>query len=283
MSIKKSWLFLLIIFSCAGLFSASFIMAMPSEADSNTWQMKSPQTAFALGFGASGDFLGRDLEDGVEVEDSDWQGANIYFDPAEKVHLDVFLGVTKAQLQNLPLSLSNGAATTVLGKGETKTAFGFGIGAKVDIVEFAVVPDQPKMELFASGGYRVANLDLDADTVLGSNGLRPTTVDVGVTVQEWQVGAGIKQRFDNVFPGVGLIPNIGVKYSDVDVNISGTSSFVAGPGVTASLLTGSRHSEDNVGTFLGLQILGWEERLSLTVEGRFIDESALYLNSHIRW
>ena len=263
------------------LFSTSAVMARPSEADSNTWQMKSPETAFALGVGASADFLERDLQAGVKVRDNNWWGANIYFDPMERLHLNLFLGATEAKLKSLPLSLSNGGAITVLGNGETDTAFGIGIGSKVDVVKCAVVPDQPNMELFVSGGYRFANPDIDS--AVGTDGSMPTLLDMQVDISEWQVGVGLKQRFDNIIPGVGLAPYLGVKYSDVDIDLSGTSSFAAGPGVTASIITGSRNSDNVIGMFLGIQILGWEERLSFAVEGRFIDESAFYLNGHMRW
>jgi len=156
-----------------------------------------------------------------------------------------------------------------------------GIGSKVDVVEFSVVPDQPKMEIFVSGGYRFTNPDIDS--AVGTDGSTPTLLDMEVDIAEWQVGGGLKQRFNNIIPGIGIAPYFGVKYSDVDIDLGGTSSFAAAPGVTASIITGSRSSDDVIGLFVGVQILGWEERLSFTVEGRFIDESALYLNSHIRW
>lgn len=278
---KKGWLAVCLLSSVMTLFSTLPAMARPSDADSNTWQMKSPESAFALGIGISADFVERDLEAGVDVLDNNWWGANIYFDPMERWHFNLFLGVTEAEMRDLPLSLSNGGVTTVLGIGETETAFGMGIGSKVDIVEFSVVPDQPKMEVFASGGYRFSNPDLDS--AVGTNGLNPTILDMEVDLAEWQVGGGLKQRFDNIVPGVGIAPYIGVKYSDVDIDLNGTSSFPAAPGVTASIITGSRSSDNVIGIFLGVQILGWDERLSFAVEGRFIDESALYINSHIRW
>jgi len=279
---KKRSLFSIVLFFTI-LFCAAPVMAMPSDADSNTAQMRGERVDFPLAVGASTDFvLERALSNGEGLENADWYGANIYFDPVERLHFNLFLGAQQGSLEDLRLELSTGGLVTdVTGVGKSETAFAFGIGAKADVMEFDLLPDRSKTELFVSGGYR--RTDSDLESAAGSNGLQPTALDMEIELQEWQAGVGVKQRFDDLIPGISLLPYLGVKYSDVDIDLSGISSFPAGPGVTASIVTGSRESNDIVGLFLGLQVLGWENRLSLDIEGRWVEETAVYLNGHIRW
>lgn len=283
MKIKKEKSLFSIVLFFTVLFCAAPVMAMPSDADSNTAQMRGEWVGFPLAVGASGDFvLERALDNGEDLESNEWYGANIYFDPVERLHFNLFLGAAQGDLEDLRVALSTGGlAAGVTGIGASDTAFAFGMGAKADVVEFDLLPDRSKAELFVSGGYRRTNPDLES--AVGSNGLQPTILDMEIELQEWQAGVGVKQRFDNLIPGISFFPYLGVKYSDVDLDLSGTSSFPAGPGVTASIVTGSRESNDNVGLFLGLQVLGWENRFSFDVEGRWIEETAVYLNGHIRW
>ncbi len=283
MTMKMLGSFFLIVIFFALLFCATPVMAMPSDADSNTAQMRGGWAEFPLAIGTSGDFvLDRPLNNGEKIDSTDWYGADIYFDPIERLHLNLFLGAAQGGFKDLRLNLSTGGLVTgVTGIGESDTAFAVGLGAKGDVLEFDLLPDRSKAELFVSGGYRRTNPDLES--ARGSNGLQPTALNMEIEIQEWQIGAGVKQRFDDLIPGISFLPYLGVKYSDVDVDLRGPSSFPAGPGVTASIVNGSRESNDVVGLFLGLQILGWEDRLSFAIEGRWVEETAVYLNGHLRW
>ena len=279
---KKRFVVALMVVLTTSLFSSRCLLAMPSDADSNTAQMKGEWVQFPLATGASADFVERDLDNNEELNSTHWYGANIYFDPVERLHFNLFLGAVQGDLDNLRLVLSTGVPVpNVVGLGDSDTAFAIGISSKADVVEFNLVPNQPNAQLFVSGGFRYAEPDLNS--ARGSNGLQPTALNMKVGLSEWQAGGGIQQPLENIIAGVVFAPYIGVKYSDMNVDLSGTSSFPAGPGVTVSIVTGERKSDEVVGLFLGLQILGWENRLSFDVEGRFIDESAVYINGRMRW
>lgn len=279
---KKEFVLWAFIF-LSGLFPAGDLMAMPSDADSNTAQMSGKFTDLPIAIGVSGDFVtDRGLDQNERLNTVDWYGANIYFDPAEKLHLDLFLGAASGDLEDLRIVLNTGVPVVgEFGAGTSDTAFAYGLTAKVDVAEFSLIQDQPKTELFASGGYRSTNPDLT--DAISSAGRRPTVLNMSVELQEWQVGSGVKQRFENLIEGVALAPYIGVKYSDMNVDLSGSSSFPVATGTTASIVTGERESDENVGLFLGFQILGLENRFSFDFEGRLIDETALYVNGHLRW
>lgn len=275
----------IVVFLAVSLSATPCVQAMPSDADSNTYQMArlvptDSQMPAALGIGASGDFIfQRDLEDGEAFERFHVTGANIYFDPIKRLHLNLLLGAAQGELAGLKIELSNGAPTTVKGLGKSDTAFAMAISGKVDVVEFPLISNQPKAGVFLSSGYRFTNPNLE--TAEGDNGLQPTVLDMSFDYQEWQVAGGLSQRFDNVLKYFSCMPYIGMKYSDLHLDLDGTSSFPAGPGVTASIVTGGRNSDRVLGLFFGLQILA-RDRLSLDLEGRYIDETAFYLNGRIR-
>ncbi len=270
------------------------VFAMPSDADSNTAQLKGTigeavhlnqpidlgWGPIAIGFGATGDFVldrsleGTDLSTDTGDLEAMWYGGNFYFDPIDRVHLNLFVGVANIQVGGL--SISNNTTTKVEIESETNLAGGS--SGKVDIIEFAVFPDLPLMQLFVSGGYRYANLDADSASRLGN---RTLNLDTNFELHEWQAGGGVSQRIN--WSGLGWVIYVGGNYSDLDLNVSGDTKYPIGGGSTETVQTGHLESEEVVGVFCGLQILGWEDRLSVTVEGRFIDETAVSVNGRLRW
>ena len=263
-------------------FSAGKVMSMPTDADSNTAQMTSPESRFSFAAGASSDFvLGRDLEAGEHIERSNWSGANLYFDPTEKLHLSLFLGVQEAEIKNLRASLSTGGIAGIRARASTGSDFAFKLGGKYDLMNFELLPDRENAKLFASGGYRYTNPTVES--AVTDTGIQPSALAAEVRFQEWQAAMGVSQRFDGFLTGVAFIPYLGAKYSDLNLNLEGEITFPVGVGTNASAVTGQRGSEHVIGMFVGLQILAWEERLSFDVEGRFYDETAVYVNAHMRW
>lgn len=275
--------FLLVVFS----FLVTPAFAMPSDADLNTYQMKGiiqpgeDGLPVAIGLGATGDFVldrnleGTDLSTNTADLEALWYGGNVYFDPIDRVHLNLFVGVADIRVGSL--SIDNNRTTKVEIESETNLAGG-GSG-KVDIVEFAVFPNLPSMQLFATGGYRYANLDGDSASPLGNQVL---VLDTNFELHEWQAGGGVSQRIN--WSGLGWVIYVGGQYSDVDLNVSGTTRYTPrGSGPTETVTTGHLESEEVAGVFCGLQILGWEDRFSVTVEGRFIAETAVSVNGRLRW
>src|SRR3989338_1789567 len=93
-------------------FLAAPVFAMQSDADSNTAQLKGTigeavhlnqpldlgWGPVAVGFGATGDFVldrnleGKDTANAADLE-AMWYGGNFYFDPIDRVHLNLFVGM----------------------------------------------------------------------------------------------------------------------------------------------------------------------------------------------
>lgn len=280
-----------------GLVACGTSFAMPSGADSDTGQltkvfqpeMSLPPDAWGVpltfGFGTTTDYvIDRNMEDNSDLFDNVWTGGNIYWDPHEKVHLDVFLGVAWLKIGSVPVV---GAPTTKVAL-ETDTGFAFGVSGKVDITEFQVIPDQPTMKLFATGGYRFTNPDVDSIHA----SFDAASKDLNIEVNEWNGSVGISQRINdpfNLWFGWGWcnfawVPYVGVQYTDLDLNITGTSSLPDSSNTERqSVQTGHTNSDGVVNVVVGMQIIGFNDKLSIGLEGRFVSETAVSLNGHFRW
>ncbi len=81
-----------------------------------------------------------------------------------------------------------------------------------------------------------------------------------------------------------VIPYVGMKYSDVDAQLSGTAVFPPEEDrTTESVTAGDRGADDVLGMFVGTELYLFNERVSAGVEGRFIDETALQVSARMRW
>ena len=300
----KRGLFLALLLVLFTALSVPAVSAMPSDAESATVQTKSTLESvfgmkdalpFALGFGATGDFvLDRNLDNATDLE-ALWYGGNIYIDPIldssfgylkDRLHFSVFVGVADLQLGNVGVS----GSTTTKVQLESDAAIAVGGGGKFDILEFQIpylkdvllVSELPNAQLYVSGGYRWSNPSVDSAPNLGT---RVATVDMEFEVNEWHAGVGLQQRINNWIPGVGLVPYIGVQYSDIEVELTGTGTYAveAGGDAAQTITTGSGNSDDVVAAVAGIQVWGFEDRLVVSVEGRFIAETAVSVNGRIRW
>ena len=302
----RSKLLVLTIASLAlGVVLSGTSYAMPSDADSDTTQLTKVFPAemslppdvggvpLTFGFGATTDYIidrNLDADDAglskSDLTDNVWTGGNIYYDPHEKVHLNLFLGTAWLKVGNV--ALQNSSGTTVMLN--TDSAFAIGGSGKVDVTQFQVIEGQPQMNLFASGGYRFTNPDVD--TIGNGGGFNATVFDLNVEVNEWNATLGVSQRINDPMKlwfglegwNFAWVPYVGVQYSDLDLNISGTSDL---PNTSIAnrqqVQTGHRNAEDVVNVITGMQIIAFGDKLSIGLEGRFVSETAVSLNGHFRW
>ena len=281
MKIKLSAFIFLFAFLAAG---SAF--AMPSDADSNTYQLKGlfgdVIPGVAIGFGGSGDFiLDRNLEDASDLE-ATFYGGNIYVDPHEQVHLNLFLGAGDIKLGNVPIDNGNTETKAEL---ETETDFAIGASGKVDVFSFPLFPDEPNSWIFVSGGYRYTHPDVDEVTRGGFVAADPTFT-MNIEYSEWMATIGWSQAFTKWIEGVTFMPYVGAQYSDVRVDRNGVGKFLtqAQPnGQNQSVLTDDPNGDDVVNVICGIQILGFDNQLSVAVEGRFVAETAVSVSGHLRW
>ena len=145
---------------------------------------------------------------------------------------------------NGELSIESGGVDLSI---DTETAFAWGIGATVFLYEF-----DNGIRLGVDGNFRNTAPSLDE-------------VDVDLEYSEWQIALGVSKQIDQ------FVPYGGIKYSDVKAELT-----VPGLG---SEDTGS----DNIfGIFVGCDFLA-NENISVGIEGRFIDETALAIRGMYRF
>jgi len=146
----------------------------------------------------------------------------------------------------------------------------YAVGGKVLIWDFL----RPKLKLVGDGFWRTAKLNPDE----GSHGIVKLDLDNNksrIDYQEWQTALLLSSEFDvgnadrEEVLGVSLlVPYVGVKYSDVRMRLRSVVSdaLYYNPGRVKA--------KDNFGFFAGCDFTG-PNAISVSVEGRFLDETAI--------
>lgn len=153
---------------------------------------------------------------------------------------------------------------------ESDTNFAWGFGSRVLIWEF----ERPRIKIISDAFYRIADLDAEEGYSAGAK-VSMDTSKSRFLIREWQIALLAATEIDISGPGredfLGvstIIPYAGVKYSDINgrLRLTWTSGNYNNPGEIES---------DNIfGLFAGCDFVG-PNSVSLNLEGRFIDETAL--------
>ncbi len=99
---------------------------------------------------------------------------------------------------------------------------------------------------------------------------------IDMKYQEWQLGLGVAYRIWN------FVPYAGVKFSHVNLDMDNASvTIVAQPAFVVLLHPDGNHKHQ-WGYAIGVSIVDCE-KAALTVEARYPDETALYVNGQIRF
>lgn len=265
---------------CVAVSAGSPAFALPSDGDLNAAQLVG-EFPYHLAFGGTGDYvIDRNLEAEEDLE-AVWYGGNINYDPVDQVHFNIFLGGASLRLGNVQLDTDVNTRTYLV----SNDGFAAGVGAKWDFWEFSIIPDQPNMQVYTSGGWRFTDVEIESSR----GDPTPVALDIDVTVHEWQAGVGVSQRINDPFgiiglPGVHLVPYVGVAYSDINVDLDGSSLYPqASTSANQAIVLGNRDSSEKVAAVAGVQILSFSDRFSVGIEGRFIAETAGSVTGRVRW
>lgn len=90
--------------------------------------------------------------------------------------------------------------------------------------------------------------------------------------QEWQVGLGVSHRINM------LVPYVAVKWSGVRTKTGGYATTQ----LTDGILAYNTRNTKSWGYAIGVSLVDCE-KAAITVEGRFADEKALYVNGQVRF
>jgi len=144
--------------------------------------------------------------------------------------------------------------------------FAWGVGAKMMFFQspggVRLLGDTQYIEYEVEGDYKVAGIDL-------AEALAPARYDSKTKVKEWQAALYVNKTFGSFSPYIGL------KYSDIRVENETDVNGYDDEGSPYSAKTKFKaKADDNVGAFVGTDIYVIPNRLSVNIEGRFLDETA---------
>lgn len=156
-------------------------------------------------------------------------------------------------------------------KWETDSDLAWGAGGTLIIyAKEIVVREKGLFTIGVDGRFRRSELDVDTVVLDGKTYplSGPYVTSTKFKCDEWQVAVELTYQADR------FIPYAGIKYSDVS-------------GETAATISGKKYdkdlgADDNVGIFAGCDIL-IADSMSVYVEGRFVDETALSAGATIRF
>jgi opacity protein-like surface antigen len=197
-------------------------------------------------------------DEDVTIEKLNWYMGKISYTMADKVDLYCLLGAAAGEFSE--------KYTGVDLEYDTETEFAWGVGATVLLYEF-----ENGLRLGLDGKYRQVEPDIDKVTL---NGVSYSPGDVGISdfsaeYSEWQVAVGISKELGQ------FVPYGGIKYTDVEASTEATIS-----GTTYK--TDDVNSDEIFGIFIGCDFLPTED-ISIGVEGRFIDETAVTVAAAYRF
>ena len=187
-----------------------------------------------------------------------WFLAKISFDIMNRVEPYVELGGAKMSTREPVGDMRN---TFDYGAG-----FAWGFGAKVILFAKKVFCGQDKeLKIFSDTKFRRTRSTLDRyisqDITQGSMYMK---------LWEWQTALGVSQEF-KITKDLTATPYLGAKYSDVDILSDGDVTTGSGDEVFGKVRYQSRYK---FGPFIGMDI-GIGKYVSLSVEGRFVDENSV--------
>jgi major outer membrane protein len=279
---KKLFVTALTIFACGAL--QALPVGNPSDAsllcDGLVWEGRCGDPcdpcltlcdAFSLRFGFYGDYVfNRHLEIDRNQDDSNIEHTRLFTNAGfiaanfwDRFDLFATLGATNFAIETNALSF--GGANQSRFEIETDTHFSWSLGVRGTIWECGCT------SLGAEAQYFFTHPDVRRISEGGVVSVYPDAI-IDAKYREWQIGLGIAHRI-NI-----LVPYVAVKWSHVKVNLD---DALPGDGL-ATVTLFDLENDKHWGFATGVSLVDCE-KASLTVEGRFGDEKAVYVNGQIRF
>lgn len=148
---------------------------------------------------------------------------------------------------------------------ETNTATIWSLGGRCTVFEYR------NARFGLMGQYYFSRPQIDRLTLASAHSSYPNN-SLDCTYREWQIGAGVSYRLWK------FSPYIGVKYSHVAVQFN--EEFVTVGAQTLHLF--SLKNRKPFGFACGISLID-SERMQVTLEARFWDEKAVYINRQMRF
>ncbi len=187
----------------------------------------------------------------------------------ERAELFATLGTSRLSL-NTSLTAFNKLDPFPLFEIESGTRFSYSIGARATLYEFKC------FSLGIEGQYFSTKPDIKR-VYIASGAVAYLDDKVTTHYKEWQIGSGISYRYNPYFT-----PYVAAKYSRAHWKLAN------GRNILIESNTGTffynLHSKKQWGYAVGLTLNPYAcHQLAVTVEGRFGDERAIYVNGQLRF
>jgi len=239
--------------------------------------------SFSFGIGFYGDYVfncnlridGKGLNQGHAIRETELYTNAGYVVGNFCEMIDIFgtVGASHIRLETSEISwIADGDANGIL---ESDTSISWSVGARATVFQwrclgigiegqyFRFSPDFTKYWSLADGKYTYFNK---------GNGTK---------YQEWQVGGGVSYTFTTFCQNFSWVPYTGVKYACAKFDTN-DFSFIRLPGTDSVFTIFDLKSNKHWGYVVGITMTMCD-MLGLTVEGRFGDELALYVNGQARF
>ena len=176
-------------------------------------------------------------------------------------------GTTKFKF-NTSLGPFNGTNTSPRFDFESSTAFSWSVGARGTLWEYQCLSLGIEGQYFSSRpNPKVLFIRANVDDYPGKHNKRKYS--------EWQIGTGVSYRYSYYF-----VPYVAVKYARALWKFENQTFLVTDTLATIPNLK----SHKNWGYAIGATLAPWIcKKIAVTVEGRFADEAAVYVNGQVRF
>lgn len=133
------------------------------------------------------------------------------------------------------------------------------------------------------GQYFQTNPDFDNIVRYDTGAITYFNDNNGVCYQEWQVGLGAAYRFATSCPTIAMVPYAAVKWSGCRLDFNDFTVGIPGVGgVIDPFVFRKLRNDKSWGYAIGMT-LTLCDMVGVTVEGRWADEKALYVNGQFRF
>ncbi len=187
----------------------------------------------------------------------------------ERVDLFATLGTTRISLNTSLISFNN-AGDTALFELESGTAFSWSVGGRATLWCYK------RVSLGIEGQYFSTKPNIKrAYIAAGASAYFDNSLITHY--REWQTGLGISYRCNPFF-----IPYVAVKYSDARWKLANGKNIIVESNTNTFFF--NMHSHVPLGYVIGLTFYPKAcDSVAVTVEARFSDEKALYVNGQMRF
>jgi len=184
--------------------------------------------------------------------------------------LDIFtaLGATNLFIDTNASAYADTAFTGARVVIDTETDFSWSLGARGTIWECGCTTLGAEFQYFETKPH------VSRVTIASTDSIYPSNVDA--KYREWQFGVGLAHRI-NIF-----VPYVAVKWSRVRLNFDRATFPFTTPIDAGTAILYKEENKKDWGYAVGVSLVDCE-KASLTIEGRFAGEKALYVNGQVRF